>query len=138
MNRGHSKALGCFTTGVSLTSIEQGAHVNRIKAVRAAEKLWPNGSVIRYFVSSTCEVGAHIDEQQRAVRFAFQSWQQIGIGLSFKETTHREFSQVRIGFLNQGTWSAVGRDCLLIGIDEHTMVRAGSSIILRPATVLSA
>jgi hypothetical protein len=56
------------------------------------------------------------------VREGFRIWKDVGIGLDFKEVFTREEAEIRVGFMQgDGSWSYVGRDILLQGVNERTM-----------------
>lgn len=77
---------------------------------------WANGTNIKYMFIEGPE------PQWAVVRQAFQQWMDLGIGLTFAETTNIEEAMVRIGFdLTDGSWSYVGRDILGISKPDRTM-----------------
>jgi hypothetical protein len=83
-----------------------------------------DGSQIRFPDGTTrfvSWVGA--EPQLAVVRHAFQTWKQLGVGLEFREVTDRSEAEVKIGFLFDfdGSWSNVGRDVLLAGMNTRTM-----------------
>lgn len=56
------------------------------------------------------------------VRAAFKRWQDVGIGISFKEVSSRADAQIRIAFQpGDGHWSYIGRDILKQGPDDRTL-----------------
>ncbi len=75
-----------------------------------------NATNLRYFFMSGPE------PQRQAVREAFVTWKDLGIGLEFSEVIDRGEAEVRIAFdQNDGSWSYVGRDVLGIGAAKPTM-----------------
>lgn len=99
---------------------------------------WVNGTVLHYYLfktSRTEETGVPVrggarklnsfagaEDQLDAVRDAFVSWKDVGMGLEFKEVDQISEAEVRVGFLQgDGSWSYVGRDVLGIAQDERTM-----------------
>jgi hypothetical protein len=101
----------------------------RERLIRYVEKKWVNGTVLHYYFfdrqtdgDNGSWVGAAA--QKEAVREAFQTWKDLGIGLEFLEVSNREEAEVRIGFMQgDGAWSYVGRDIIDIASDpnERTM-----------------
>ncbi|MDA9009629.1 matrixin family metalloprotease, partial [Alphaproteobacteria bacterium] len=104
-----------------------GVYPDRMEAILVHQKRWANGTKLRYYLFPADEPGLlrHSDEtfswvdfsgnQQSAdaVRRAFQTWKNLGIGLDFEEVYHREEAEIRIGFLQgNGSWSYIGRDIL--------------------------
>ncbi len=88
----------------------------RLGFILATSPKWVNGTEIKYMFLEG-------ESAQRAVvRKAFQTWKDLGIGLSFREVDNADESMVRIGFDHgDGSWSYVGRDILTIGKSERTM-----------------
>lgn len=61
-------------------------------------------------------------EEKEAVRNAFRTWKDLGIGLEFEETGDHLEALIRIGFAKgEGSWSYVGRDAWEIPKGERTM-----------------
>lgn len=82
----------------------------RLSLVRMNEKKWTNGTVLHYFFFRDAPWGAD-DAQMQAVRDAFKTWKNLGIGLEFEEVHEPTEAEIRIGFdQNDGSWSYVGRD----------------------------
>ena len=92
----------------------------RARAILAVGKKWVNGTVLHYafFDDGPWAVP---DEQREVVRGAFTEWKDLGVGLEYQEVQDRSESEVRIGYSDDGSWSAVGRDVLQAGVDERTM-----------------
>src|SRR5690606_23071671 len=62
--------------------------------------------------------------QRDAVRAAFRTWKELGIGLGFREVARPSEAELRIGFDQEdGSWSYVGRDAIDLVADtsKHTM-----------------
>ncbi len=56
------------------------------------------------------------------VRDCFRQWQDLGIGLVLTEVGDRSEAELRIGFQpGDGSWSAVGKDALRVGLNDRTM-----------------
>ncbi len=106
-----------------------GVSAERAIIVVGAKKRWVNGTVLHYYLfndpgeGSTIKLSDGTTEwrtwagelaQQNVVRWAFDQWQSLGIGLQFQEVSSREKAEVRIGFLQgDGSWSCVGREDIL-------------------------
>lgn len=94
----------------------------RERLIRMVDKKWVNGTKLRYyFFESGSYAGA--SKQMDIVRDGFAVWQDVGIGVSFKEVSDITEAEIRIGFLRgDGAWSYVGRDVIDIpGQHERTM-----------------
>jgi hypothetical protein len=79
--------------------------------------LWANGTEITYMF-----IAKGTESDRRIVRKAFNTWQGLKIGLSFREVKTREEAMVRIGFDHKDdSWSYVGRDILNYAKSEKTM-----------------
>ena len=104
------------------------AHLNRdrARAIGAHAKKWANGSVLHYAFVETAQA-PWPEEQKAAMRTAFETWKQVGVGLSFVEIAPISGSggpdadpesvwaeaEVRIGFdQSEGSWSWIGTDML--------------------------
>lgn len=112
---------------------------DRLELIRILESKWVNGTVLRYYFFSEQTDGRNVtlangqrewrtwttrDAEKAVVRRAFKAWEDLGIGVSFKEVNSRDEAEVRIGFMRgDGAWSYVGRDIIDLGIgrDERTM-----------------
>src|SRR5262249_5895749 len=95
----------------------------RRAAIVLGRAKWLNGTVLHYgfFGDGHFEVPK---EQAEAVREAFATWKQVGIGLEFQEIAQLSEAEVRIGFSleDASSASAVGREVLTIPLDEPTTV----------------
>jgi hypothetical protein len=82
-----------------------------------------NGTVLRYyfFDEDPDPSWAGGEDQKDAVRQAFQTWLNAGIGLGFQEVFDRSEAELRIGFGRDGSWSYIGTENLSIGTHERTM-----------------
>lgn len=81
--------------------------------IGSQEKLWVNGSVITYYFFQHPSRWRGGQGQEDAVRSAFQTWQETGLGLRFTEVQSAREAMIKIGFeQGAGSWSYVGRDCL--------------------------
>ncbi|GGL66143.1 hypothetical protein GCM10010129_06990 [Streptomyces fumigatiscleroticus] len=94
-----------------------GLAAERLSALVGAERMWVNNTVLHY-----CFLDGGGEEQHDVVRACFRQWQELGIGLVFTEVGDRSEAELRIGFRSgDGSWSAVGRDALRVGLRERTM-----------------
>ncbi|MFF5158086.1 hypothetical protein ACFY3N_17915 [Streptomyces sp. NPDC000348] len=115
-----------------------GLAAERLGALIGGRRLWVNGTVLHYSFFGGDTAGSRITvpgtgrtrwvpwggakEQQDVVRECFEEWRGLGPGLTFTEVRDRTEAELRIGFqLGDGTWSAVGRDALRVGVHERTM-----------------
>ncbi len=119
-----------------------GLAAERRGALIGGSRMWVNGTVLHYYffdadnaaatdtsvipVPGTGErrrvPWAGAKEQQDVVRECFREWRGLGIGVDFAEVRDRSEAELRIGFQpGDGSWSAVGRDALTIGLSDRTM-----------------
>jgi Astacin (Peptidase family M12A) len=117
--------------------VPPGLDVDRTNAIVLGRAMWANGTVIHYyffdrdgdgatvrFADGTSRFVTWVGEpaQQDAVRAAFGTWKDLGIGLEFREVADRSEAEVRIGFMDlDGSWSYLGRDVLNQGMNARTM-----------------
>ena len=82
---------------------------------------WVNGTKLHYYFFEDSFWGAGND-QKDLVRQGFEVWEDIGIGIGFKEVSSPEDAEIRIGFQQgDGYWSYIGTYVLNIGQSERTM-----------------
>jgi hypothetical protein len=83
-----------------------------------------NGTVLHYCFFGSGTHFAVPKTQADAIRGAFTTWKQAGIGLDFKEVGQLRDAEVRIGFslADGSSASAVGRDVLNVPLTEPTTV----------------
>ncbi|MBQ0825940.1 beta-glucuronidase AbsR1 [Streptomyces tagetis] len=115
-----------------------GVAAERIAALVGGQRMWANGTVLHY-----CFLGADTDAsvvpmpgtgrprrepwagaraQRDVVRDCFAEWRDLGIGLELREVGDRAEAELRIGFRpDDGSWSAVGKDALRVGLNDPTM-----------------
>ncbi len=130
-SKGSAKAYGgagqvCEVPEVAVRQLDADIDPHRLSLVRVDEKKWVNGTVLHYYFFDRPGDGSWVgpDNQRAAVRKAFKTWKDLGIGLEFKEVADREEAEVRIGFQRgAGSWSYVGRDVVDAAPDpnERTM-----------------
>lgn len=93
----------------------------RARAIVSLGNKWVNGTPLRYYFFTSGTFGGD-STQQDVVRRAFDTWKNIGIGLTFAEVTSPGSAEIRIGFDHtDGSWSYVGREILNRGVSERTM-----------------
>ncbi|MEU4194175.1 matrixin family metalloprotease [Kribbella sp. NPDC026611] len=118
--------------------IPAGLGSDHVGAILQGRTKWVNGTVLHYYFFDRDTDGSQIPfpdgstrfvpwvgakPQCDVVRHAFETWKELGLGLEFREVTDRSEAEVRIGFLFDfdGSWSNVGRDVLLEGMNTRTM-----------------
>lgn len=101
------------------------AHGKRLSLIRMEASKWINGTRLFYhFLPDDGE--GYNDQQKNAVRNAFQTWKDLGIGLSFQESPDAQRAQIKIGFdYTDGSWSYVGRDSLAYAKDNAKSMNFG-------------
>lgn len=87
---------------------------DRSRAAYQFNKLWPNGSTLRIaFLSGT-------QEQKEFVKTHAIEWTKYA-NLTFVFDADPIDSEIRITFVDEGSWSYIGKDCLNIPKDQPTM-----------------
>jgi hypothetical protein len=110
--------LTCSLPDIKERDLSHISDGNRARLIARMTKMWVNGTNLTYyfFRSPANWRGGSIQEQ--AVRDAFKSWKDLGIGLTFQEVDDAEEATIRIGFdQSDGAWSYVGRDCIDVAKD---------------------
>jgi hypothetical protein len=99
------------------------ANPRRAAAILAVASKWVNQTVLHYcfFKSGHFAVPK---VQADAVRRAFKTWKDVGIGLEFTEVAQLSEAEVRVGYseADGSSASAVGRDVLRVPLNEPTTV----------------
>ncbi|WP_327399620.1 M12 family metallopeptidase [Streptomyces sp. NBC_01288] len=132
----------CSLAQRSAPEFAPGLTAERRGALIGGSRMWVNGTVLHYYlfdadnaaatdtsvipVPGTGEMRrvpwAGAKEQQDVVRECFREWRGLGIGVDFAEVGDRSEAELRIGFQpGDGSWSAVGRDALTVGLSDRTM-----------------
>jgi hypothetical protein len=95
------------------------ADPSRASAILETQSKWVNGTVLHYcfFTDGQYAVAA---KQADAVRQACAKWKSVGIGLNFKEVTQLSEAEVRVGYTEGKSQSAVGTDVLNVPLNEPT------------------
>lgn len=86
----------------------------RQRLIRSIGRKWVSGTLLHY-----CFLGG-TEPNREVVRKAFSRWEEVQ-GIEFLETTDPGKAEIRIAFLNDGSWSYVGRDILEVADGEPTM-----------------
>lgn len=93
----------------------------RAAAIIGTQSKWVNGTVLHYcfFTSGAYSVPK---VQADAVRAAFKTWKDVGIGLDFLEVQKLSEAEVRIGYSEKvgASQSAVGREVLHVPLSQPT------------------
>ena len=82
---------------------EVAAH--REAMILVSSKKWVNGTQLKYYFFNGGNDGSPVAwkgdaTQQNMVKQAFQTWKNLGIGLTFTETNDKNEAQIRIGFMH--------------------------------------
>lgn len=102
-------------------ALPAGLSAKRESAIRLVKNKWVNGTQLHYhFLESP--LWKWTDQQKAVVRWAFDRWKGLDIGLSFAEVDDPSEAELRIGFdQTDGSWSYVGTDVLTAPPGEPTM-----------------
>ncbi|MFV0132505.1 M12 family metallopeptidase [Streptomyces sp. HMX87] len=130
----------CSLAPQAAPAFAPGLAAERLAALTGGRRMWVNGTVLHYAFYDDDGAGdasvitvpgtgrtrrvpwAGPAEQRDVVRACFHQWQDLGLGLTFSEVGDRAEAELRIGFQQgDGSWSAVGRDALRVGLHERTM-----------------
>jgi hypothetical protein len=108
----------CVLPPVEPRQFGPGFDPGRMEAILVSEDKWVNGTELRYhFIERPPDT-----EDLDVVRAAFKEWQDLPIGVRFREVGDRNESEVRIGFDHgDGSWSYLGRQVLDRPSNERTM-----------------
>lgn len=92
--------------------LPEGLAPMRVRAIQLVKNKWVNGTVLHYSFIDLPN-SAWPESQKDVVRWAFATWAELGIGLSFVEVDVPAEAELRIGFdQRDGSWSYVGTDVL--------------------------
>ena len=118
----------CSIPIVPERQLQEDIDPNRIFLIRISEKKWVDYTVLHYCFLDVPNNWLGEERQKMAVREAFVTWKNAGIGLEFVEVDDPSEAEIRIGFeglsTNSGSsWSYVGRDAidLVTNPQERTM-----------------
>lgn len=102
----------CGLPTVPDRALESHIDPGRAFLIRYIEKKWVNNTILHYYFFTAPASWRGSDDQKNAVRAAFKTWKNLGIGLEFEEVQNPNDAEVRIGFQRGGSWSYVGRDSI--------------------------
>ncbi|MFS2138547.1 M12 family metallopeptidase [Duganella sp. Dugasp56] len=126
--------LQCSLKPCPARAFDPNVSLDRAETIIITSKYWANGTLLKYYFF-TDDGRASGKAETDLVRDAFQTWKNLGIGISFEETTEIDTAQIRIAFMRgDGAWSYIGRDCLSIPIGQPTM-NFGWDLLQDPRTV---
>ncbi|MEU7057428.1 M12 family metallopeptidase [Streptomyces sp. NPDC046197] len=128
----------CSLPRQSAPSYAPGLAAERLAALVGGRQMWVNGTVLHYYFFGDDTDGSVIavpatgemrrvswaggKDQQDVVRDCFREWADLGVGVTFAEVGDRSEAELRIGFQSgDGSWSAVGREALQVGLNDRTM-----------------
>ena len=127
----------CSMPAQPAPAFDPGLDPARLGAIIEGSSKWVNGTVLHYYFFDKDTDGSTVrlsdgtpefvswvgpEEQRQAVRQAFATWKELGVGLEFTEVSDRDEAEVRIGFMDgDGSWSYLGRNVLGISTTKRTM-----------------
>lgn len=114
----------CTQPKIPQRDLSQVSNPLRARLISLLGRAWVNGTELNYYFFTQPAQWVGGEDQMQAVREAFQTWKDLGIGLTFREVTNPAEAQIRIGFdQTDGSWSYVGRDAIdyASSPDERTM-----------------
>ena len=107
------KGLCCSLPEVQERDLSHVSDGHRLRLLALMSKMWVNGTNLTYFFFKEPAQWRGGSNQEQAVRDAFATWKELGIGLTFQEVDIASDAMIRIGFdQSDGSWSYVGRDCI--------------------------
>jgi Astacin (Peptidase family M12A) len=108
----------CVLPRVEPRQFAPGFDPGRVAAILVSADKWVNGTELRYhFVEQPPNLA-----DLGVVRDAFRQWQDLPIGMRFREVDDPNEAEVRIGFDHEdGSWSYLGRQVLARPVTERTM-----------------
>lgn len=107
------RGLCCSLPEVQERDLSHVTDGRRLSLISLMGKMWVNGTNITYFFFKEPAQWRGGSDQEQAVRDAFATWKELGIGLTFQEVDDAAGAMIRIGFdPSQGSGSLVGRDSI--------------------------
>lgn len=107
------QTLCCSLPEVQERNLNHISDGRRMRLIASMDKMWANGTNLTYYFFTKPAKWRGGKEQMEAVRDAFTTWKDLGIGLTFQEVDEAADAVLRIGFeKSDGSWSYVGRDCV--------------------------
>jgi hypothetical protein len=132
-----TRALQCVLRPQPVPVLPTDLPHERERAILVGRSKWVNSTVLHYYFFNQGTDGENValsdgstrfvswvgpEAQRDAVRQAFRTWKDLGIGLEFTEVQDRSEAEVKIGFMaGDGSWSRLGREVLNAGANERTM-----------------
>lgn len=105
----------CRLPPTALPPLPANLSPKRRSFIAPLRNVWANGTRLRYHFLETPPAWLGDREANlQAVRGAFLEWKELGIGLEFQEVEEAADAEIRICFRNDGSWSYIGREALLI------------------------
>ncbi len=106
-------ALCCSLPEVQDRDLSHVSDGDRLRLISLMAKMWVSGTNLTYFFFKEPARWRGGNDQEQAVREAFATWKDLGVGLTFQEVGDAADAMIRIGFDQaDGSWSYVGRDCI--------------------------
>ncbi|MDX8392333.1 MAG: M12 family metallopeptidase [Mariprofundaceae bacterium] len=109
---GDDMPMHCSMPEVAERKLDENMDPNRAFLIRENEKKWVNFTVLHYHFLENRSDWRGAENQQQAVRDAFNEWKDLGIGLVFSEVSNPLDAEIRITFERDGSWSYIGRDSI--------------------------
>ena len=108
-----NKSHFCSLPEVHERDLSHISNGQRLRLIALMSKMWVNGTNLTYYFFKEPARWRGGSAQEQAVRDAFATWKDLGIGLTFREVDDAADATIRIGFdQSDGSWSYVGRDCI--------------------------
>ncbi len=102
----------CSLPSVPEHQLPEDIDPHRAFLIIANDKKWVNRTILHYCFLDNPLSWRGEENQKQAVRQAFTTWKNLGIGLEFVEVNNPSEAEIRIGFQRGGSWSYVGRDAI--------------------------
>lgn len=116
----------CRRTHIAPRPLAPNLNPQRKHFVSRFENVWANGTRLHYcFIQ---QPPADRPNDPEVVRDAFRTWKNIGIGLEFEQVLNPADAEIRIAFLDDGSWSYVGRQALTIKDPTEPTMNFGWSL----------
>jgi hypothetical protein len=110
---GEQEFMSCSLPEVQERNLSHIFDGNRARLISLLSNMWVNGTELTYFFFKEPAHWRGGNAQEQAVRDAFDTWKNLGIGLTFTEVNSADSAIIKIGFdQSDGSWSYVGRDCI--------------------------
>jgi hypothetical protein len=114
----------CSLPPVPERPLQENIDPNRAFMAIVLSKKWVNRTILHYYFFDNPSNWRGDNIQKNAVRQAFTTWKNVGIGLEFVEVNDPTEAEIRIGFeQNAGSWSYVGRDAVDFDVAKNPQNR---------------